>query len=621
MCKSRLSKTVVVCLSGTLMAFWPALSPAQSTVYSISTVAGNGSGGFAGDAAAATGAQVYYPRALAMDKSGVIYIADQFNHRIRKISTDGTITTVAGNGTGGYLGDGAAATSAELYFPCGVAVDGNGNIFIGDTSNHVVRKVTTDGKISTFAGNNSIGYSGDAAAATSAQLDRPTAVVVDSKGVVYIADTGNHVIRKVATDGTITTFAGIGTVPGFVGDPGFASTAQFYNPEGLALDAAGNLYIADTGNQVIRKISSNGGITTVAGRNMSGFDGDGGPATNALLASPKDLRFDSAGNLYIADYLNNRIRMVTKGGLITTVAGMNGSGFWGDGDLATNALLSGPSNLLVDASGKIYISDVDNNRLRLLTPLAGYPSINVGGVASAGSFGGAATVAPGSWIEIYGSNLATNARPWKTSDFTGVFAPNSLDGTRVTIGGKTAYVGYISPGQVNVQVPSNVGLGEQPLTVTTAAGTSSPASVTVNQTQPGLLAPVAFKIGGKQYVAALFTDNVTYVLPPGAVPGTPSRRAKPGDTITLYGIGFGSVLPDIPAGRIVQQSNTLALPLQVLFGQAQASIASKGLVLNLIGLYQFNVVVPNVAASDAVPLSFTLGGVSGTQTLYIAVGN
>jgi uncharacterized protein (TIGR03437 family) len=135
------------------------------------------------------------------------------------------------------------------------------------------------------------------------------------------------------------------------------------------------------------------------------------------------------------------------------------------------------------------------------------------------------------------------------------------------------------------------------------------------------LAPVGFKIGGKQYVAALFADNVTYVLPTGAVPGTLSRRAKPGDTITLYGIGFGSVLPDIPAGRIVQQSNTLALPLQVLFGQAQASIASKGLVLNLIGLYQFNVVVPNVAASDAVPLSFTLGGVSGTQTLYIAVGN
>jgi len=259
----------------------------------------------------------------------------------------------------------------------------------------------------------------------------------------------------------------------------------------------------------------------------------------------------------------------------------------------------------------------------LLAPAACHaqPSIKPAGVVSASAFGRFTSIAPGSWIEIYGSNLAADTRPWAGSDFNGVNAPTSLDGTSVMIGGQAAFIDYISSGQVNAQVPSNVGPGSQQVIVTTASGASSPYAITVNATQPGLLAPSSFNIGGKQYAAALFSDGVTYILPPGSIPGVTSRRAQPGDTITLYGIGFGAVVPNIPAGQIVQQVNTLAAPFQLNFGTTQASVTYDGLAPNAVGLHQFNVVVPSIPSSDTVPLTFTLGGVAGTQTLYIAVQN
>ena len=170
-------------------------------------------------------------------------------------------------------------------------------------------------------------------------------------------------------------------------------------------------------------------------------------------------------------------------------------------------------------------------------------------------------------------------------------------------------------------MPSNAPTGSQPLIVTTAAGSSTAYTITVNQQEPGLLAPSSFIVGGKQYVVALFSDGATFVLPPGAIAGVPSRRAKPGDAITLYGVGFGAVTPNIPAGQVVGQTNTLAAPLHILFGQTEALLGYDGLAPNAVGLYQFNVTVPNMAASDTVPLTFTLGGVAGTQTLYIAVQN
>ena len=248
------------------------------------------------------------------------------------------------------------------------------------------------------------------------------------------------------------------------------------------------------------------------------------------------------------------------------------------------------------------------------------PFISQDGVVSASAFGGFTSISPGSWIEIYGSSLASDTRSWAGADFNGANAPTSLDGTTVSIGGKAAFIDYISPGQVNALVPSNTPIGPQQLTVTTTAGTSAAFSITVNATEPGLLAPSSFTVNGTSYAVALFSDG-TYVLPVGAVPGLVSRPAKPGETIVLYGVGFGPVMPNIPAGELVGQANTLASSFQMSIGGISAVAAYAGLAPSYTGLYQFNVTVPNVGTGDAVPLTFTLGGVAGTQTLYIAIGN
>jgi len=249
------------------------------------------------------------------------------------------------------------------------------------------------------------------------------------------------------------------------------------------------------------------------------------------------------------------------------------------------------------------------------------PVVSAGGVLTAAGFGGFTAVAPGSWIEIYGTGLGTTSRSWGGADFNGVNAPTLLDGASVRIGGQAAFVAYVSPGQINAQVPSNVPAGTQAVTVTTGVGTSVPVNVQVNAAQPGLNAPAVFRVGGRQYVAALFPDNVTFVMPVGAVAGVPSRAARVGETITMYGVGFGAVTPAVGAGQVVAGTNALVAPLVVSMGGVRATTTYAGLAPGAVGLFQLNVVVPTVAAGDAVPLSFTLGGVAGAQTLFVAVGN
>ncbi|HXB69550.1 MAG TPA: IPT/TIG domain-containing protein [Candidatus Acidoferrales bacterium] len=591
--------------------------------YTISTVAGNGSAGFAGDGSAANGAQLNGPFSAARDSSGNLYIADQFNHRIRMVDTSGNITTVAGNGTAGYTGDGGAPTSAELNDPQGVAVDSSGNIYIADTANNAVRKVS-GGKITSIVGTpgGSFGYTGDGGLGTVAQVFHPSALALDSAGNLFIADTSNEAVRKLTTAGIISTFAGQGGA-GFGGDGGLATRAQVSNPSGLAFDGAGNLFIADTTNNRIRMVAPNGIISTVAGSSGSGsnFAGDGGAATKARLNSPKGIAVDAAGNLFIADTFNNRIRVVATYGTIYTVAGTGATSSGGDGGPALNAGFFFPSGLVASAAGGVFVVDNQNALVRLLTPVPGVPAISAGGVQTAGAFGAAQTVAPGTWIEIYGSNFSSTARSWAGGDFVGVNAPTSLDATKVTIGSQAAFVDFISAGQVNAQVPSGVGTGQQTVTVSNGAAISAPLTVNVNATQPGLYAPPNFNIGGKQYLAALFPDGVTYVAPPGTISGLTSRQAKPGETIIVYGVGFGPVTPNIPAGQVAQQPNAVTSPLTVFFGQTAATLSYSGLAPGAVGLYQFNVVVPNVVNGDAVPITFPLGGVNGTQTLYTAVHN
>ena len=239
---------------------------------------------------------------------------------------------------------------------------------------------------------------------------------------------------------------------------------------------------------------------------------------------------------------------------------------------------------------------------------------------SASEFGAFPAIAPGTWIEIYGTNLATvQSQVWGGADFVGNQAPSKLGGTTVTIGGQAAFIDFVSPGQINAQAPSGLPAGQQPIVVTTAGGPSAGTMVAVNAVEPGILAPSVFKLKAGQYAVALFPDGKTFVLPPGVTNAVPTARAKPGDTITFYGVGFGPVTPDSPAGQIVQELDTVQSPFKAFFAGVPATVNYSGLVKGFLGLYQFNVVVPTVPGNDATPFTFTLGGANAPQTLLIAV--
>jgi uncharacterized protein (TIGR03437 family) len=340
----------------------------------ISTIAGNGLFKYAGDGGPAGAASLNSPYTVARDTWGSFYIADTFNHRIRKIRLDGSIITIAGNGTRGFSGDGGPATNAALIEPYGVTADSAGNVYFADQGNHRVRKINAQGLISTVAGNGVGAASGDGGAATSASLNFPSGVAVDASNNLYIADSLNERIRKVVTDGTITTIAGNG-VRGSSGDGGPATGASLNFPSGVAVDANGNVYIADSGNHRIRKVGTNRTITTVAGTGAPGFGGDGGAATGALLNLPVAVAVDGAGNLYTADRDNHRVRTVNLGGVISTLAGNGVQEFDGDGGPATRACLSYPSGLALDAAGNVYVADSANDRIREVLALP--PSFSV----------------------------------------------------------------------------------------------------------------------------------------------------------------------------------------------------------------------------------------------------
>jgi uncharacterized protein (TIGR03437 family) len=341
----------------------------------INTVAGNLTIGYSGDGGAATSAGLDEPFSVALDSSGNLYIDSRGDGRIRKVDSKGNISTVVGNGTLGFGGDNGAATSAQLFLPMGVAVDSSGNIYIADTQNNRVRKVASGSNISTIAGNGGISYSGDSGPAIKAQLNAPQGIAVDSSGNYYIADTANNVVRKVAANGTISTFAGNGSA-GSGGDGSAATSAQLNYPQGVAADAAGNVYIADTANSRVRKVSSTGTISTVAGNGTPGYSGDGAVGSSAEVNFPVGLAVDGSGNLYIADTNNSAIRKVTTSGIISTVAGTSFQGYSGDQGPATAAQLNDPQGVAVDGAGNIYIADTGNNRVRrvsngTITTLAG----------------------------------------------------------------------------------------------------------------------------------------------------------------------------------------------------------------------------------------------------------
>jgi hypothetical protein len=330
----------------------------------ITTIAGGGTSGL-GDGGPAIDCELYQPYSTAVDGLGNIYIADAGNNRIRKVNTSGTITTIAGTGSAGYNGDNIAATAAQLNGPVGVAVDLAGNIYIGDDFNNRIRKVNVYGVITTVAGTGVIGHSGDGGLATAAQLYRPHCIAIDHTGNVYIADYGNGSIRKINTSGLIATIAGISGSLGNSGDNGAATAAKLFNPDGIAVDAVGNVYVGDISANCVRKISNSGIITKVAGTGVGGYNGDGGMATAAQLLEPVGVAVNISGDIYIADG-NNLIRKVDTSGIINTIAGHGTSGYNGDGGPATLAQLRGPTGVLVDSYGNIYIADFGNDRIRYI---------------------------------------------------------------------------------------------------------------------------------------------------------------------------------------------------------------------------------------------------------------
>ena len=350
----------------------------------ITTVAGTSERGFSGDNGPAVAAQLYYPIGLVVDGAHNLYIADSRNHRIRRVDPSGTITTVAGTGERGFSGDGGPAVAAQLNLPRALAADAAGNLYIADRANYRLRRLDSGGTITTVAGTGEPGFSGDGGPAAAAQLNSPEAVAVDGAGSLYIADENNHRIRQVDRSGTITTVAGTG-IRGFSGDGGPAAAAQLYSPSAVAVDRAGNLYVTDYGNHRIRRVDPSGTITTHAGTGESGIRGDGGPAISAQLGFPQGVAVDSAGNLYIADTSNHRVRRVDRSGVITTIAGTGQEGFSGDEGPAIAAQLAFPKGLAVDAASNVYIASWFNDRIRridsrgIITTVAGTEGPGFGG--------------------------------------------------------------------------------------------------------------------------------------------------------------------------------------------------------------------------------------------------
>jgi uncharacterized protein (TIGR03437 family) len=678
-----------------------------------------GTGAQLGDGGVATASQLLQPTGTALDAAGNLYIADTANHRIRKVDKSGKISTIAGTGVVGYSGDGSAATAAQLNFPSGVAVDSNGNILIADTGNSRIRQISPTGNMTTVAGTGTYGFGGDGASATRAQLASPTCVRVDANNNIYISDADVGRIRKVNSQGTISTVAG-GNGTSY-GDGGQATAARLISPGCVAFDAANNMYIADTWDNTVRKVDSSGTITTYAGNiNLLGFAGDGGAATAAALFLPYDIAIDGAGNLFIADTANARIRKVTTSGMISTVAGTGVFGVSGDGGPATAAQIGGVTGMSIDQKGNLYLADEYNNRIRLLTSQVGptpdfaftqdavtktvtpgstvtysltvtsqngfagnvsvaatgltigtvtyspansvslaagqaatiratisipagaaattlatgftatsgtlthtlnesiviapagppAPVISSGGVANGASFAGGA-VAPGEIVTIYGSGFGPAALTTLQLDASGTVVVSTLGGTMATFNGVPAPVIYVVAGQMSVVVPYAVsGSTSATLQVTYNGVASNTVTVPVTDAAPALF---TYNASGTGPLAAANQD--------GSV-NTSANPATAGSVMVFYGTGEGQTSPGGVDGQVANGVYPKpVLPVTATIGGLPANILYYGAAPgDVAGAFQLNVAVPaGVTPGPAVPVSFTVGSKSSQPGVTIAV--
>jgi uncharacterized protein (TIGR03437 family) len=634
----------------------------------ISTVAGfpQEKTQFSGDGGPATSASIYISsnhNALAVDGAGNLYIADDGHHRIRKVSPSGIITTVAGNGKIDFSGDGGPATSASLYRPSGVAVDHDGNIYIADTQNVRIRKVDTSGNISTVAGNGAIGYSGDGELAVNAALFYPMGVAVDPAGNIYIADQNAYVVRKVNKAGIISTVAGNGAF-GFSGDGGLATSAELSGVYSVAVNGAGDIYIADFGNHRVRKVDTSGTISTVAGNGGATGTGDGGPPDSANLR-PADIAFDAAGNYYIADFGHNSIRKVTLGakvpGLLTSAGSLyfstaaNGNNSPGSQKMTVYTEGTVPLNFTASVStssggnwlstptsagktsdeitvsiGNLPSSGLYQGAIVLIPESTDLPAVRVpvtlnvnaappSRPAITGAVNGASFqpgVAANSWATIVGTNLASTTDTWDRLISNGQL-PTSLDGVTVTFDGKPAYLSYISPTQINLVVPN---IDSTPAgVVVTNLGVTETGLFDTAATQSSQYGPAFFLWPNNQAVAT--RQDYSYAAKPGTFAGLATVAAKPGDVIILWGEGFGPTTPATPLGFVTpsdQTYSTSTLPT-VTIDNVSATVYGAALAPGFAGLYQIAIQVPSTLGNGDWPVVASIGAVSSPNGVVLAV--
>lgn len=592
-------------LTLTCLGLFAALN-AQTATATISSVAGNSSWGLVWN--------------VAIDGAGNLYTVDQSLQSVYKIDPMGNITTVAGSGRAGYTGDGGPATAATLRNPLGVAVGPDGSLYIADYENDRIRKVTPNGIITTIAGVGA-GFSGDGGPATAARLNGPASIGLDRAGNIYFTDHLNYRVRKISTTGIITTVAGTGRTS-LSGDGAQAAATDAY-PFWLAVAADGTFYFTDDGDarligyNRVRRVGTNGIVTTVAGTGVAGYSGDGGPGRLAQIRSASGVAVDANGNVFVADATDIKIRKVAPNGIITTYAGTGLLGNAGDGGPALLARFNFPSGMTTDAAGNLYVADTRNDKIRKIAPPPAPQIRTVDPVFT--SFGGKAGFSSNTYIEIFGQNFATASRLWAGSDFNGVNAPTTVDGISVFVNGRPAFVFFVSPTQININTPEDTATGPVTIEVRTPLGVSNAVTVTRARLSPTLQTVPQFLINGKQHVVALTPDFTTFIGREGMLPGAAFKPAKPGDTISIYALGCGPTAPPTQAGVVAGQGSALALPYQLRIGGVTAQVTFGGIVGATIGLYQFNVVVPAVPAGEQ-PIDLTVDGVPNAQGLTIVVG-
>ena len=492
------------------------LTLSAQTPGTIETVAGTGTYGFSGDGGPATAAQLYNPFAVALDASGNLFIADLENHRIRRVdAASGVITTVAGDGSIGFSGDGGLATEASFRFPRGVAVDAAGNLFIADTQNNRIRRVdAVSGVITTVAGNGGQGYSGDDVLATQASLNYPYGVAVDEGGNLFISDSSNWRIRRVdAVSGIITTVAGGDYHGPESGDGGPATAWSLSYPDAVAFDAAGNLFVAEASRHSIRRVDAvSNVITTVAGTGSGGYSGDGGPATAACLYYPHGVAVDGAGNIFIADYGNNRVRRVdAASGVITTIAGTGTGGYSGDGGPASAAIVWAPSGLSFDADGNLLIAEPGGNRVRRVVD-AGVPA-NGAPIADAGEDRVVECAGATTAVALDGSGTTDPDGDVLTYRWSGDFAGGTATGVAPTVEFTSLGLHVVTLVVGDGTVESAADTVTIDLVDTTPPVISAPPAVTVACSVEALV-PVTFSVTATDVVDA--SPTVTTLPPSGS---------------------------------------------------------------------------------------------------------